>query len=302
MPNPAWSAAALCLTVLLAGPPQPGPPRTGKPVTAGIYGQAGGLDTWVQVRERGLDGRTRPGQRTRTTKRPPPVVYEYRFVPECQGNSFARGDDGCRTAFLMCRSAGPAAGPLSGIWRRRAGTTSSAPTTWERIGQTCSPGRPPTAPISPTLTTDLIRTAWARTPFARPSVRIEPAGQQTLVGLPTYFTVAWPTQGYRPGQLRSLTLAGHHVRIRPALRYAEWHHGDGTSQRTRTTGGPYPTGEVIHTYPRPGTWTAHVVIGYSGHFSIDGSPWAPVADTIRISGPPTPIQVFTATNRLLPNP
>jgi hypothetical protein len=45
-------------------------------------------------------------------------------------------------------------------------------------------------------------------------VHIQPEGNLTLVTLPTFFEVKWPSAGFQPGEIDTTTLLGHRVRIR----------------------------------------------------------------------------------------
>jgi hypothetical protein len=90
------------------------------------------------------------------------------------------------------------------------------------------------------------------------------------------------------------------VRIRPALVSFTYHFGDGaTAGPTASPGGPYPDGDIQHTYARPGRYTTRVDVTYGGHFSVDGGAWIPITETLAIAGPALTLQVATAVNRLI---
>ncbi len=40
---------------------------------------------------------------------------------------------------------------------------------------------------------------------------------------------------------------------------------------------------------------------YGGEFSLNGGPWTRINDQLTITGSPTPLEVRTAENRLIPN-
>ncbi len=226
-------------------------------------------------------------------------MYQYTTVPTCRGNTIGVFDDNCAAAFSMCPSG---SGPLSTIWRRD-NTNPTQP--WQSTATTCFPGQLTQAGIpatAPTLTPEMIRSEWARTPFAVPGLSIQPPHNETLVTLPIYLTVTWSVTGYQPQQTRTVTLLGHTVQIRPTLRLFSYDFGDGHTIRTASPGGPYPTGDVQHPYPHSGTYRVNVSATYGGEYAVDGGSWFPINDTIVIAGTNYPIAVLTAENRLIPNP
>jgi len=97
-------------------------------------------------------------------------------------------------------------------------------------------------------------------PGPRARLYARPAGTTTWTPagttcLPDHYATP-TTTGYRPGQTRSLTMLGRAVELRLKTPGHVYHHGDGTSQGpTASTGGPYPTGDITHTYTHPGTLT-----------------------------------------------
>lgn len=250
----------------------------------------GGVDSGVAVRRR-LSEKVNPtGRRTKPQQR-----YQVVYVPVCQGNSPGGRQEECAAAFTACQRTGQGRGPLSTIYQR-ALTPTLGP--WQPTGHTCHPPRPATTPTPaiPSLTS--IRTAWAHTPFAKPQTTIQPPGGTTLTGLPTYFTVTWPATGYPPGHHRTLTLAGHRVHIRPTLRTVTYHLGGPAPRHTRSLGGPYPTGDVQHTYQQPGTYRIRTTITYGGEYAIDDGPWHQLPDTTTIAGPTTTLTVRAAHTHL----
>ena len=167
------------------------------------------------------------------------------------------------------------------------------------MGSSCNPDA---LPSQPALGISQILNAFRLTPFAKPGVHIQPEGNVTLVTLPTYFAVEWPTDGYQPGEVDTAEPAqmlGHTVRIRPTAQGYTYVYGDGTSfGPTHSPGGTYPDGDIRKTYDKAGTYDTHIQITYGGEFSVDGGQWIQIPDTVQISGPVQPIQVKTAKNRL----
>lgn len=225
-------------------------------------------------------------------------VMEYRTVIDCAGNSLDDPDGTitCYSATRACAATGEP-GPQSSIYRRTPGQT-----TWTYLGKTCAPAQfqPPT-PAAPTLGD--IQRAFSETPFATPTGTTQPPGGATLVNLRTYFTLAWPDQGYRPGQTRTLTLLGHTVDLYLTSPGHTYHFGDGTTAGpTPSLGGPYPTGDITHTYPHAGTVTPTATTTITADYRIDGGPWLPLPGHATQTTAFPVLTVLTATNRLHADP
>ncbi|WP_392466838.1 hypothetical protein ACF3NS_14120 [Arsenicicoccus cauae] len=164
-----------------------------------------------------------------------------------------------------------------------------------------APGAPAqAAPPQPVLTEAMIVQAFHTTPFAKPVAEVQPVGGRTLVTLPTYVQIAWDPAGFEPGEISTVGLLGHAVRIRPVGRSYVYDFGDGGAVGpTSSMGGPYPTGDVTYPYPKPGRFAINVTATYSGEYSVDGGPWTAIADTVQIPGPDQPIDVRTSRNELI---
>ncbi|MBK7723600.1 MAG: hypothetical protein IPI32_15705 [Austwickia sp.] len=229
--------------------------------------------------------------------RPQVQRIERRYVVTCPGNTITNGDAfTCPAAVAGCRHHGPNAGPLAIIWQR---TLTPNPGPWTRHGATCFPRVNPHPPAAPTHA--MISAAWSRTPFTKPTLIIQPPGGRTLIRVPTYLQAVFPEPGYGPGDIHTVTLLGHRVQIRPRLATYRYHFGDGTPPLTTTSpGGPYPDGDITHTYPTPGTVTLSIDADYTGDYAIDGGPWQPIGDTITITGTRHRLDILTAHTRLVP--
>lgn len=228
------------------------------------------------------------------------VPYEYQVVLACPANNSPdKNEVGCEKAFKTCLSVKDAEGPLKFIFRRPM-VQEKDRTAWTNIGQTCWPKLVPGAKSKPELTVAMIRSAFAKTPFVRPRATMEPVGNRTLVNLPNFFTADFSGAGYGPDEVRTVTLLGHQVRIKPVLKSNTFHFGDGASLGpTESRGGGYPDGDVRHTYAQRGTVNASVTTVYGGQFSVDGGPFTDLPGTATITGPAQPIQVLEATGRLV---
>jgi hypothetical protein len=119
--------------------------------------------------------------------------------------------------------------------------------------------------------------AFHDTRFAVPALRIQPAGNVTLVNLPTYFELAWSPGGFQPGQVDHpdpAQLLGYRVEIRPLLRDITYVYGDGqVDGPTTRTGGPFPSGDVRHEYRTPGDVVVRADVTLGGQFRVVGGPW-----------------------------
>jgi len=49
-----------------------------------------------------------------------------------------------------------------------------------------------------------------------------------------------------------------------------WHYGDGVIYLTRTVGGPYPDGQIQHSYSTPGHYLVQLITSWSGTFTVQG--------------------------------
>ncbi len=222
-------------------------------------------------------------------------------------------DVSCTSEWLVCNPAGVAAadplGPAVNVWTRLVNEAGQpvdganqviAGDGWRLVGFTCLPNLVPGAAAALTMA-DIVR-QFHDTKFAVPQVSVQPVGGTTLVNLPTYFELVWPTQGFAPGGVDTTTLVGHQVRIRPTLVGAEYFFGDGASSgATLSLGGPYPTGDIVHTYSTSGSVQVRVDVTYGGQFSVDGGEWIEVPGTAVVTGTAFPLRVAEARARLYSN-
>jgi hypothetical protein len=222
-------------------------------------------------------------------KRP---VYEYRTLADCSAAvpDTAGENASCMGALRACPP--DTVGPLSMIWRR-AVLDGVVVEPWTRVGVTCHTDVAPGA--RPTISMADIRAQFMRTPWAKPTVSSQPVGNVTLVNLTTFYQVSWSRQGFEPGEVDTSNLLGFAVRIRPKLVGFTYVFGDGARfGPTTSTGGVYPDGDVTHTYRARGEFPVRVDTVWGADFSIDGSTWAEIPDTVTVAGPGTTITVREA--------
>jgi hypothetical protein len=227
--------------------------------------------------------------------------FEYTSAYACQ---FAtpggpNADVMCIAAIQGCAGNTPeqGQGPMVRLYRRELDSSGSPIAGWALIGTTCYPNLVPGKPV---LGLGQILTAFNNTPWARPTTHIQPEGNTTLVTLDTYFEVNWPSAGFQPGEVDTVTLLGTSVRIRPTVQGYTYVFGDGTSfGPTASAGGPYPNGDITHAYAKAGTYTTHIDITYGGEFSIAGGAWVAIPDTVTVTGTSQLLTVKTAHARLV---
>jgi hypothetical protein len=171
---------------------------------------------------------------------------------------------------------------------------------WESVGFTCLASLVPGA--NNVLTMQMILDQFHKTKFAKPTASIRPVGLKTLVNLPTYYELTWPTTGFEPGEADATILVGRRVEIEPAFVSATYIYGDGESSGpVDSFGGPHPTGDVVHTYRKKMTAPVQINATYSGRFRVDGGAWITIPDTVTIEGTPANLTVAEAKARLYKN-
>lgn len=236
---------------------------------------------------------------------------EYRLTLAC-GSGRVRSIQGsedvtnCLYALSACQYRNPPSDqPLYYVWKRRTNPPNSP---WVLAGETCgTQSAPPAAvPPPPVPTLGQIQDAFRRLPFSKPTVRIEPRGNVTLVNLPTYYEATWPDDtGLQPGETsQPVQLLSWSVEFRVSSRSYTFHYGDGTSSgRVSDAGGGYPSGSIRHTYAAPNE-TARVRVDsqLTGQFRVNGGEWIDV-DTIADlqNEPVTTLVVKEAKARLYTN-
>lgn len=239
---------------------------------------------------------------------PTAVKYEHRLTLACGSTASpdAHSDvTNCSAALVACAYAEPPSEmPQMYVWRKPAGDP-SAP--WEYVSTTCIvpalPGAPP-PPAVPTM--GQIQTAFRQLPFSKPTVRVEPRGNVTLVNLPTYYEATWPgDQGLEPGEVSApVQLLSWSVEFKIASRSYTFHYGDGASSGPVTdAGGGHPDGAIRHTYTEP-IQAAQVRVDaqLTGQFRVNGGEWTDISTVADLQDEPvTTLAVKEAKARLYSN-
>ncbi len=237
-----------------------------------------------------------------------PPWYRFGSSSYCADNppgASGGSDPSCTLEFAVCNPTGrpgATAGPAVRVWQMevdKAGQPVPG-AAWQEIGFTCLAALVPGA--NNVLTMQMILDEFHKTKFAKPTASIQPAGLKTLVNLPTYYELNWPTRGFEPGEADVTTLVGRRVEIEPVFISASYIYGDGeASGPVKSFGGPYPTGDVIHTYRQKMVAPVQINANYSGRFRVDGGAWIDIPDTVTIEGTPASLTVAEAKARLYNN-
>ncbi|NYG05756.1 hypothetical protein BJ986_000243 [Phycicoccus badiiscoriae] len=229
--------------------------------------------------------------------------YEYASVANCGANTPAspNPDDLCTDAARYCadNTAQQGLGPSVRLFRRAVNDSGQPTGPWEQYGITCFPEDAPGA--RPGVTMAMVLAAFHDTDFAVASLHIQPEGNVTLVTLPTYFELKWPTKGFQPDEVDAVDptrMAGFRVDIRPRLKSVVYVYGDGTRERTVSLGGPYPGGDVRHTYAEGGSFEVRADVTFAGQYRVNGGEWIDIPGDVTIRGTPETLQVKTAKARL----
>lgn len=162
--------------------------------------------------------------------------YEYKSVGNCDPltpgvSEVDRAAQGlsCVGGVVECIMSNPAdkLAPAASVnWRRS--TVDGRPTgQWGQAGVSCTVGAEPGA--APTISMADITEQFMRTPWAKPHISSQPAGNVTLVNLPTFYQVTWSRSGFEPGEVDSSVLRGFTVRIRPKVVGFTYMFGDGST-------------------------------------------------------------------------
>lgn len=145
-----------------------------------------------------------------------------------------------------------------------------------------------------------LKAAFMRTPWSKPQISSQPAGNTTLVSLKTFFKVDWAARGFEPGEVDSSVLRGIPVQIRPKLVGFTYVFGDGsTTGPTTSSGGVYPDGDVTHVYRDKGRFPVRVDTTFGADFSLDGRTWDEIPSTVTVPGPSTTVTVREAKSVLV---
>jgi hypothetical protein len=210
-----------------------------------------------------------------------PTYEAYRWVNVCIG-----GFESLPGEIVDCAAARTCPDDGARLWRLWGQEPSGR---WQPLYTQCrgtgSEGGPPIPEVTPALVLEALRR------MGLPAVHTHTQPEdKTLVNFDTIF-YAEPTT-FR----RTITLLGQQVEVEATPARFTWRPGDGTARTTTTPGRPYPAKDVTHRYERAHrTVQAAVDVTYTARFRVAGGGWQDIAETITVSGPPTPLRVAEAT-------
>ncbi|MGE9807968.1 hypothetical protein [Janibacter sp. G1551] len=196
-------------------------------------------------------------------------------------------------AGAQCQTASGESANLMQVYRRPAGGSGE----WVSAGMQCGTAPPAqtgagpdTVVPPPTPSMGQIREAFVRLPFSKPTVKVQPSRGWTLVNLPTYFEATWPGDaGLEPGEVSEpQQLLSWSVEFRVAERSYDYQFGDGSSSGPLSSrGGPYPEGDVRHTYVKPvDAVEVFVETSLTGEFRVNGGAWRDIATVANLENEP----------------
>ena len=232
----------------------------------------------------------------------------FRVVPGCKPariSDTAGGDaTNCSYAMTACSFRNPPSDEVLYWVQSRPRANPGA--AWTTVSTMCGLDEvPPGVPAPPAIPTlGQIQTAFKQLPFSTPRVSIQPAGNVTLVNLPTYYRATWPDDaGLQPGEVsKAVKLLSWSVEFKIAPRSYEFHYGDGSSSGPVTdAGGVYPDGKIRHTYTATNE-AAPVTVDskLTGQYRVNGGEWTDINAVADLQNEPvTTLQVREAQARLV---
>ena len=87
---------------------------------------------------------------------------------------------------------------------------------------------------------------------------------QPLIKVPVFFWCDVP-----PVVTKKIKIVGEVVEVSLKPTFL-WHYGDGVIYLTRKAGGPYPDGEIQHSYSKPGHYLVQLITKWDGEFTVQG--------------------------------
>ena len=87
---------------------------------------------------------------------------------------------------------------------------------------------------------------------------------QPLIKVPVFFWCDVP-----PIVTKKIKIVGEVVEVSLKPTFL-WHYGDGVIYLTRKAGGPYPDGEIQHSYSKPGHYLVQLITKWDGEFTVQG--------------------------------
>jgi hypothetical protein len=257
-----------------------------------------GVET-TETRQVGNDTGTGNGQSTGPGGGSSGPVIESRLLVDCPGVvPDSMQELGCVTAAL-CPSDDPDADPQMRmrLFQRELDPVTGDPLTdWQLVGAQClipaELAELDAGQSGPSLI-QLVIQEWQSIQIPAATIGISPPDGRTLVNFDTVFYTTAGEQSF------PVTLLGRSVVIYAIPVEYTWHHGDGTTQSTATSGAPYPSKEIAHQYLDTGTVTPRVDIRYRAEFTVDGGERQPVPGFATVAGTSEELAILEAHTRLV---
>jgi PKD repeat protein len=111
---------------------------------------------------------------------------------------------------------------------------------------------------------------------------------RALSGIPIYF---WTTTNPYFSTIAQVLGISVGLSLRPTF---NWDFGDGSTMKSSSPGGRYPSGEVTHKYLLPGEYQIALTISWAGSWSAQGSSYPVIGDAI--------VQHLSSSIEVLPAP
>jgi hypothetical protein len=234
---------------------------------------------------------------------------QYRIVLACDPARISDNAGGERTncsyALTACQYRVP---PSDDMLYRLESRPRGSKGPWTAVQEMCGLDNAPAGAAAPPPVPTMwqIQTAFRELPFSKPTVRVEPRGNVTLVNLPTYYEAVWPDDaGLEPGEVSEpVQLLSWSVEFKIATRSYNFHYGDGTSSGPVTdAGGGHPDGNIRHTFTQPNDAAlVRVDSQLTGQFRVNGGDWTDIDTVADLQNEPvTTLQVKEARARLYDN-
>ena len=214
----------------------------------------------------------------------PVIRRETRVAPTCTGNSVHDSGVLCSAAVETC--------PVEGEvrfwkWQRTFNNTTDEWGTWKLVDTVClGPDEPM---VDPTVAIPaIVQRDFQSVVVVKGAADVTPK-PDTLINVATKFRTDAPASYEIP-----LSILGQSVVITARAEKYTWHFGDGESAVSRAA-----DGYIEHTYRKAATEQAHVVITWSGTFTVNGGASQAINGTVSTTGNPVDVRVREARSELV---
>ena len=120
------------------------------------------------------------------------------------------------------------------------------------------------------------------------TLTLQPGTGDVLINKDVYFVSSAATQTH------NLTMLGHQVTVRMNPVSFTWSPGDGSLFSSTSPGGPWPDGDVTHTYVEPGIFTPSVTVDWDVFVNVSGLGFVEVDGDAQTTTTGNPLTVVEA--------